>query len=242
MNIRFLRKFRLYIGLAVILIASALVFTILGVVNNFSMRQPINSFEKQFLQKLGPKTAVSSISSQESVATLEKNINEAEDFLNMFGDFDDWTLGTQTKSQSQNITSKANANREEQLLQKYYRIKETPDYKAIERRYNQLIEELCQLAFLDMLREQLLEYEQNPFSIIGLTKEEASQREWSDKDLEYIKNLGDRLEKQIKEYEDIAKAIENEKEQLHQKRLELLGMSEEEYNLVIKIEQTRRQT
>jgi len=240
MDIKFLTKFRLYIGIAIVLISITLVFAVLGVINNFSIKQSDNIVEKQLSQKSHSKVAVNTIGSQESTPIPERNINEAVNFLDMLGDFDD--LSFNAKSSSQNTTSKTITSREEQLLQKYYRVKETPDYKAIEKRYNQLIDELYQLAFLDMLRERLLEYEQNPFSIIGLTKEEASQREWSDKDLEYIQTLGKNLEQQIKEYEDIAKAIENEKEQLQRKRLELLGMTEEEYNLIVKIEQTRRQT
>ncbi len=242
MDITLLKRFRFYIGLAIILIASVVVFAILGIVNNFPIIHPVNVVEKQSLQRSSSKITDSLMASQETALIPERSINEAVNFLDMLGSFDDLVQVNQAKSQTQNVASKAITSREDQLLQKYYRVKETPDYKAIERRYNQLVEELYQLAFLDALREQLLEYEQNPFSIIGLTKEEASQREWSDKDLEYIRSLGDKLEKQIKEYEYIVKAIEDEKAQLHQKRLELLGMSEEEYNLIIKVEQIRRQT
>lgn len=99
---------------------------------------------------------------------------------------------------------------------------------------------MYKLPSLDILREQLLEYEENPFSVFGLTKVEGEQREWSDSDLQYMEDAKSKLEQQLKEYEDIAKTIEDEKERLQQKRLELLGMTEEEYTLVIKLDQERR--
>lgn len=242
MDLKMFAKYKFYIGISIIFAVVVAIFVTLGIINNLSVKQSyINTKIDQLDQK--PDSTIASIEteSQASAPIPERNIDEAMNFLDMLDISDYVPLDIYAQNISANVNNKKSVVRDEQLLQKYHRIRITPEYKDIESKYNRLMAELYKLPSLDILREQLLEYEENPYSVFGLTKEEGEQRSWSDSDLQYIQDAKSKLEQQLKEYEDIAKTVEDEKDRLQQKRLELLGMTEEEYTLVIKLDQERRQ-
>jgi hypothetical protein len=242
MDIKMYARYKFYIGVSIIFVVVVVIFATLGIINNLSTRQSYTNIKvDQLAQKSDSTIASIATESQASAPIPGRNIDEAMNFLDMLDVSDYAPLDIYAQNTSANVTNKKSVVHDEQLLQKYHSVRITPEYKDIESKYNRLMAELYKLPSLDILREQLMEYEENPFAVFGLTKEEGEQRSWSDSDLQYIQDAKSKLEQQLKEYEEVAKTVEDEKDRLQQKRLELLGMTEEEYTLVIKLDQERRQ-
>ncbi len=131
---------------------------------------------------------------------------------------------------------------EEELRQRFLRIKETARYKAVNDRLNQLTTELQELANSEsrsLFWKKFLEYRENTYSALGLTNAEGTQKmrdgELSEDELEYMKEVGRKFEEQASsgEYVEAVKAVQRAVKDLHQERLDLLSMTDEEFLIAL---------
>lgn len=122
---------------------------------------------------------------------------------------------------------------EEELRQRFLRISRTPEFQAVNRRMNELNRAFYDLHPPDELRGEWNLYQQNPYHFFGATREEALQLEWSEEDLEFIREEGERLNAALDGYRIQQEANSRERKALHQQRLDLLDMTEREFKIAL---------
>jgi len=129
---------------------------------------------------------------------------------------------------------------EEELRQRFNRIKETPEYKAVNSRLNELNWEHTKIVknpeYQDW-RRRYAEYVLNRYSVFGLTLDEGRQKrrghEFSAEELEYMSEVGQNLERERTAWEEKFRAAARDRHEWHQKRLELMDMTDEEFRIAI---------
>ena len=123
---------------------------------------------------------------------------------------------------------------EEELRQRFLRVRETPEYKAYLDKYHELMMEHYEIAKREKpATTAMLAFTKNPYSIFGYTKAEGSKMEWSDEEYEIIRQEKRRLDQEWKKERDERKAEyranQYARDGLRQHKLKLLGMTQEEY-------------
>lgn len=127
---------------------------------------------------------------------------------------------------------------EEELKQRYWRIRKTPEYRELNDKIYDVALELESLGNLETpAHDALVRYWKNTYSVFGLTEAEANEREWSDEQTEFMHQEGERLKQEWIIERDQMDALYREKErqrdELHQQVYELLGMTQEEVLTVL---------
>ena len=127
---------------------------------------------------------------------------------------------------------------EEELKQRYWRIRKTPEYKELNDKIYDMALEFESLGNLEKpAHDALTKYWKNTYSVFGLTEAEANEREFSDEQIEFMHQEGERLKQEwIIERDQIAalyREKERQRDELHQQVYELLGMTQEEVSMVL---------
>jgi RNA polymerase sigma factor (sigma-70 family) len=129
--------------------------------------------------------------------------------------------------------SKKPLSLKEKLLERIHQMDKNPEFKALNDRVDELSHEAMSLNPPEALRKQIYEYQQNPWSVFGLTKEEALQREWKKEEIEYMRKAGRDLDNEQKKYEDAIRAKLDERDRVSDQMLAMLGMTEAEWNYAL---------
>jgi hypothetical protein len=127
---------------------------------------------------------------------------------------------------------------EEELKQRYRRIRKTPEYKAL---YDKSVELALELEALENeetpAEDAWVKFCKNRYSIFGLTEAEADEIGLSDEQHEFMTQEGKRLEQDaINEREQRAalyRENERQRDELEQQVYELLGMTKEEVLMIL---------
>ena len=127
---------------------------------------------------------------------------------------------------------------EEELKQRYRRIRKTPEYKAL---YDKIVEVALELEALGNVEtpaaDALVKYMKNTYSVFGLTYDEGDGIGLSDEQREFMEQEGKRLEQEaINEGNQGAvlyREIQRQRDELDQQVLDLLGMTEEEVLMIL---------
>ena len=127
---------------------------------------------------------------------------------------------------------------EEELRQRFVRIKETAEFKEVNGKINDLVTEAFEISGLETpAQDALREFSKNIYAILGYTEAEGDARQLSDEENEIIRWERTRL----KEEAEVERVLQNNlrsenqlaRKELHQQRLELLGMTAEEFEIAI---------
>ena len=123
---------------------------------------------------------------------------------------------------------------EEELRQRYLRIKETPEYKEfLDKAHDLLVKHYELLGLETPATDAYVAFQRNPYSIFGYTKAEGREIELSDEELKIMREEERRLtqkwNKERAEHSAMISASDREQDELRQQELELLGMTKEEY-------------
>ena len=85
-------------------------------------------------------------------------------------------------------------NYEEERKQREERIMNSAEYKALKSKITELALELTEWGNVERPAQRVhIAYMRNPFSVFGLTDAEADEIEWSDEQLEFMREEGKRL-------------------------------------------------
>ena len=127
---------------------------------------------------------------------------------------------------------------EEELKQRYRRIRKTPEYKALYDKSVELALELEALGHVETPAEDaLVKHMKNTFSVFGLTAVEADQITFSDEQLEFMEQEGKRFQQEAinERNQRMLPYRENERQrdELEQQIYELLGMTREEVLMIL---------
>ena len=127
---------------------------------------------------------------------------------------------------------------EEELKQRYRRIRKTPEYQELNAKVYAVQFELEALGNLETPAEDAwVKFLKNRYSVFGLTETEAEEIELSDEQYEFMDKEGKRLEQEaiIERNQRAALYRENRREraELDQQVLDLLGMTEEEVLMIL---------
>jgi hypothetical protein len=127
---------------------------------------------------------------------------------------------------------------EEELKQRYRRIRKTPEYKALYDKSVELALELEALGHVETPAEDaLVKHMKNTFSVFGLTAVEADQITFSDEQLEFMEQEGKRFQQEAinERNQRMLPYRENERQrdELEQQVYELLGMTKEEVLMIL---------
>ena len=127
---------------------------------------------------------------------------------------------------------------EEELKQRYRRIRKTPEYKALYEKSIDLALELEALGNEETPAEDaLVKYMKNTYSVFGLTEAEAGEIGLSDEQREFMQQEGKRLEQEAinerNQREVPYREIQRQRDELDQQVLDLLGMTREEVLMIL---------
>lgn len=137
-----------------------------------------------------------------------------------------------------NSLDKTPLSYEEELKQRYWRIRKSPEYKKLNDKIYDVALELESLGNLETpAHDALVRYWKNTYSVFGLTEAEANEREWSDEQIEFMHQEGERFKQEWIIERDQMDVLYREKErqrdELYQRVYELLGMTHEEVLMVL---------
>lgn len=127
---------------------------------------------------------------------------------------------------------------EEELKQRYKRIRKTPEYQELNGQVYAVQLELEELGNLDRPAEDAwVKFLKNRYSILGLTEAEADEIDLSDEQHEFISQEGKKLEQEVIDERNFLKMLyqENRRQraELDREMLKLLGMTQEEVLMVL---------
>ena len=127
---------------------------------------------------------------------------------------------------------------EEELKQRYRRIRKTPEYQELNGQVYAVQLELEELGNLDRPAEDArVKFLKNRYSILGLTEAEADEIDLSDEQHEFISQEGKKLEQEVIDERNFLKMLYQEnrrrRAELDRQMLELLGMTQEEVLMVL---------
>ena len=127
---------------------------------------------------------------------------------------------------------------EEELKQRYHRIRRTPEYQELNAQVYAVQIELEELGNLDRPADDAwVKFLKNRYSILGLTEAEADEIDLSDEQHEFISQEGKRLEEEAIEERDFMQMLYQEnrrrRAELDRDILKLLGMTKEEVLMVL---------
>ena len=127
---------------------------------------------------------------------------------------------------------------EEELKQRYRRIRKTPEYQELNAKVYAVQFELEALGHLETPAEDAwVKFLKNRYSVFGLTETEAEEIELSDEQYEFMDKEGKRLEQEaiIEREQRAALYRENrhQRAELDQQIYELLGMTREEVLMIL---------
>ena len=127
---------------------------------------------------------------------------------------------------------------DEELKQRYWRIRKTPEYKELNDKLYDMALELESLENLERpAHDALTKYWKNTYSVFGLTEAEAENREFAEEQIAFMHQEGERLKQEwIIERDQLAALYEENERQtdeLRQQIYELLGMTHEEVSMVL---------
>ena len=128
---------------------------------------------------------------------------------------------------------------EEELKQRYWRIRKTPEYQELNDQILIVQLELEALGNLETpAHDAWVKYSKNPHSVFGLTEAEADEIwDFSEEQIEFMKQEGERLEREWLVERDQRAALHREnrrqRAELDRQMLELLGMTQEEVLIVL---------
>lgn len=205
----------------------------------------IQSRERRLTNQTGPgivklkRYVEDSTSVQEEPKIPQAELDAAITFLENLDRTQSRTQAVSTNTSLADSDSVLDSNEEtplsyeEELKQRLHRIMMTPEWKIINGRFNELVTQSLAFGMPEELLKRKYEYSQNPFSVFGLTEEEADERDWSSEELEFMRAEGTRIQQKIAEAEAPQMARQREMENLNQQRLKLLGMTEEEFRIAL---------
>ncbi len=146
------------------------------------------------------------------------------------------TPSAETKHETP-LTGEAKLTYEEELRQRFLRISQTPEYKQINDRRNELTMEAYELGPPAWLQQAIYEYDHNPFCVFGVSKEEGFEMlvfgELAQEDLAYMREVRQQLDQLAHEYTAPLLANQRERAELAQQRRELLDMTEDEIRIAL---------
>ena len=127
---------------------------------------------------------------------------------------------------------------EEELKQRYRRIRKTPEYKALHDKSIDLALELEALGKVETPAEDaLVKYMKNTYSVFGLTYDEGDAIGLSDEQREFMQQEGKRLEQEAinerNQREVPYRENERQRDELEQQTRDLLGMTREEVLMIL---------
>ena len=128
---------------------------------------------------------------------------------------------------------------QEELKQRYRRIRKTPEYQELNDQILIVQLELEALGNLETpAQDAWVKYSKNPHSVFGLTEAEADEIwDFSEEQIEFMRQEGERLKREWLVERDQRAALRQEnrrqRAELDQKMLELLGMTQEEVLMVL---------
>jgi len=132
-------------------------------------------------------------------------------------------------------------SRKEELLERIHQMDKNPEFKALNDRRNQLIAESYGLQPPQSLLKKIEEHMKNPWSALGLTHEEAMQRELTKEELAYMREVGQELEKEADKYRKAYLANQYEREVvIMNKMLTMLSMTLAEWNYALQGNESSR--
>ena len=147
--------------------------------------------------------------------------------------------GNETNYETQVVDSgtKALLSFEEELAQRYLRISETPEYQ--EANYEFSYFPMLDLDTLDTSAQDALEeHDRNPYAMFGYTQDEYdSGMDLPSEEYEILIAEGKRLRQEVDAEMERNASIINEynrkQAELHQRRLDVLGMTNEEFEIAL---------
>jgi RNA polymerase sigma-70 factor (ECF subfamily) len=148
-------------------------------------------------------------------------------------------IDSDNKNSSNGIEEKKSLSHKEQLRERINQMFKNPEFKALNDKVNMLSHEAMSLNPPETLRKQIYEYNQNTWSVFGLTKDEASQREWTKEEIEYMRKVGRDLENEQDKYEEAIRAKLEERDRISNQMLAMLGMTESEWNYALQGNESR---
>ena len=127
---------------------------------------------------------------------------------------------------------------EEALRQRYVRVRETAEYKEVNGKFNDLVMEAYEISGLETpAQDALREFSENIYAILGYTEAEGDARQLSDEENEIIRLERTRLKEEAEAERVLQSKLRSEnwlaRKELHQQRLELMGMTDEEFRIAI---------
>lgn len=192
----------------------------------------------QTTRKRNVAPAVIKRSSEGTSELSEEEIEEITAFLDEFGEAEDGSPGHVAEEVSAEMGGEIPLTYEEEFRQRYIRIKETPEYKAVNERVKELRREHYGLQPSSEFRERYAEYVLNRYSVFGMTLEEGKSRfrnrEFSSEELAYMTEVGEKLEQERTEIREALQANDRERLEFHQRILELMDMTDEELTIAIR--------
>jgi len=128
---------------------------------------------------------------------------------------------------------------EEELKQRYWRIRKTLEYQELNDQILIVQLELEELGNLETpAHDAWVKYSKNPHSVFGLTEAEADEIwDFSEEQIEFMRHEGERLKREWLVERDQRAALRREnrrqRAELDRQMLELLGMTQEEVLMVL---------
>ena len=127
---------------------------------------------------------------------------------------------------------------EEELKQRYWRIRKTPEYQELNDQVYAVQLELEELGNVDRPADDAwVKFLKNRYSILGLTEAEADEIDLSDEQHEFISQEGKKLEEEAIDERNFWNMLYQEnrrrRAELDRDILKLLGMTKEEVLMVL---------
>ena len=126
--------------------------------------------------------------------------------------------------------------REEELRERLRLMDKNPEFKALNDRRNQLLDEYDRAGVPVSLVLEQIAYVENEYSVLGYKTFKEGERamlkgELTMEQIDYMKKVGEDLSQRIRSYMPRLKALEAESNRIYQRMLNMLNMTEEEFSI-----------
>jgi len=144
--------------------------------------------------------------------------------------------GESAESTAVGNEAKKPLTREEELRERLRLIDQNPEFKALNDRRNQLLDEHDRAGVPVSLVLEQIAYVENEYSVLGYKTFKEGERamlkgELTMEQIDYMKKVGEDLSQRIRSYMPRLKALEAESNRIYQRMLNMLNMTEEEFSI-----------
>jgi len=220
-------------GIAVMLAMGGTEILVKHYVQNQQIKTAVKQ-EKSALPKINvPQNTIRPIR-KDTPKTTQKDYEETIAFLDKLKTESQPTKPISTISTTQSEDEPLSY--EEELTQRYLRIKKTPEFQALMKESRALIEKM-ELAFTpEWLVKESCAFFENEYSILGMTREEGMKKmrkgQLSQEQLDLMREIRLRYMGEVEEYQKKQMVIKEDMRIVLNKQLDLLGMTWHEFALV----------